>query len=244
MDKKSLMAKKEKALNYFVMKLLKSKVRNYIGKIILFGSMIKGHLKEDSDIDLLILATDKLDEVSEVSAEASLWAGIEMKEGVEPLIYCIDQIRHPHSYFIYKAIKDGKEVYKMDEKTLLREEVRGYLDLAKDYLEIAEYNLDGKKTRGVVDAAYNAAELSAKGLILLKLKDVPTSHGGIVRKLSELYIKPVLIPEKISRRLNRALERRGKARYDFHANISQQDALEVIELARELMKILEDKIET
>jgi len=242
-DKKSLMAKKEKALTYFIKRLLKSKIKDYIGKIILFGSMVKGNLKEDSDIDLLVLATDKLDEVSESSAKISLWIGIKMNETVEPLIYCLDQIRYPHSYFIYKAIKEGKEVYKMDEETLLIKEIRGYLDLAKDYLELAEYDFEGKKFRGVVDAGYNAAELSAKGLILLKLKDVPTSHGGIVRKLSELYIKPKLIPEKISRRLNRALERRGKARYDFHANISKEDALEIIELAKELMKVLEDKIE-
>jgi len=130
-----LILKKESALNYFINYLMRSSIKDYIAKIILFGSLVKGNPKEESDIDLLVLATDRLDEVSEISAEASLWTGIEMNEDVESLIYCLDQIRYPHSYFIYKVIKDGKEVYKMDEKTLLMEEVRGYLNLAKDYLE-------------------------------------------------------------------------------------------------------------
>lgn len=238
----SEIAKKEAALNYFISELLRSKVKNYIARIILFGGVAKGKVRKDSDIDLLILATDRLKEVSEASADATLLTGIKMKEGIEALVYCIDQARYPHSYFIYKSIKDGREVYKMDENTLLIEEVRGYFELGEDYLELAEYILKANKFRGVIDAGYNACELFAKGLILLKLKDLPTSHHGIVRKLGELYVKPKLIPNKIGRQLNMALETRGKARYDFHSRLVKEDALEIIELAKELMEILEDKI--
>lgn len=43
-------------------------------------------------------------------------------------------------------------------------------ELAKEYLDIALHNQkDEKFKRGVIDAAYNAAELCAKGLLSLKL---------------------------------------------------------------------------
>ena len=50
--------------------------------------------------------------------------GIATKESVEPLVYCIDDLRYINSYFIYNAIKKGKEVYKMDEKVLISAKIR------------------------------------------------------------------------------------------------------------------------
>lgn len=73
----SEIAKKEAALNYFISELLRSKVKNYIARIILFGGVAKGKVRKDSDIDLLILATDRLKEVSEASADATLNMALE-----------------------------------------------------------------------------------------------------------------------------------------------------------------------
>lgn len=125
--------KKLKALDYFKNRLLNSEVKDMIAEIILFGSVANGEATPDSDIDVLVFAFGDLRKVSYACADASMWTGIETKESVEPLVYCIDDFRFIHSYFIYNAIKNGKEVYKMEEKALIKGEVKGYLELAKLY---------------------------------------------------------------------------------------------------------------
>lgn len=236
----SVMARKERALRDFLSRLLSTKAKESIGKIILFGSMNEDKVSRDSDIDLLVLAVDKLDEVSDGCAEASMWTGIEMKESVEPLVYCLDEARYTNSYFLYQALKRGKEVYKMDERDLAKAEAKNYLNLAKEYLELANNNLESGFIRGSIDAAYNSAELCVKGLLLLKMSEIPGSHSGTIRKFGEFYVKPGLISEDVGRNLNKFLQIRNKARYDYHAEFSIEKAKEVIRLSENMISFLKE----
>jgi hypothetical protein len=52
---------------------------------------------------------------------------METQISVEPLVYCLDQLRHPHFLFIADAITGGKEIYSMAEPELSRAEARGFL---------------------------------------------------------------------------------------------------------------------
>ena len=235
--------KKLNALDYFKNRLLNSEVKDMIAEIILFGSVASGEATPDSDIDVLVFTFGDLRKVSYACAEASLWTGIETKESVEPLVYCIDDLRYINSYFIYNAIKKGKEVYKMDEKELIRGEVKGYSELAKSYYQTFKRLIAEKDFRVAVDVGYNAVELCVKGLLLLKMEDIPRTHGGVVQKFGELYVKPKLIAEDIGRLLNIALENRNKARYDYHAKITKEDAEEIEHLTTTLIKVLEREIE-
>ena len=118
--------KKLKALDYFKNRLLNSDVKDMIAEIILFGSVANGEATPESDIDVLVFTFGDLRKVSYACADASMRTGIETKESVEPLVYCIDDLRFINSYFIYNAIKKGKEVYKMEEKELIKGEVTKY----------------------------------------------------------------------------------------------------------------------
>ena len=106
-----------------------------------------------------------------------------------------------------------------------------YLDGARDTMQIGHYRL-------AVDAAYNAAELCAKGFLVLELQDMPSSHGGVIVKFSEIYIKADKLPKKLGRRLNQALAMRNKARYDRHAAVGKTEAEFVMELAGEMIQAL------
>lgn len=67
------------------------------------------------------------------------------------------------------------------DQKLKKMEIKDYLTLAEIYFKIAEHRgKDKEYLRGVVDAAYNSAELCAKGLLSLKLERIPSTHGGIV----------------------------------------------------------------
>jgi uncharacterized protein (UPF0332 family) len=239
----NILERKQKALDNFLSRLLSTEAKNWIGKIILFGSMSKGNASKDSDIDLLILVIDKIDDVLDRCAEASMWTGIETGENVEPLVYCLDEARYTSSYFLYQVLKRGREVYRMEEKELAKGEARNYLDLAEEFLKLAHNNIENGFIRGSIDAAYNSAELCVKGLLLLKTAEVPTSHGGTIRKFGELYVKAGLISEEVGRDLNRSLILRNKARYDLHAEFSEKKAKEIIKLSKSMISFLKKWLE-
>ena len=133
--------KKQRALDFFIMELLKSETKGSIAKIVLFGSLSKGKSREESDIDLLVVASDSPGEVSNACANASLETGLTTGESVEPLVRCIDEVRHPQSYFLYSTLKRGREVYRMNGQELKRKEARNYLDLATEYFDGSKANV-------------------------------------------------------------------------------------------------------
>ena len=131
----------------------------------------------------------------------------------------------------------------MQENELKRQEAKNYLILASEYLEGATESLKSKRIRIAIDTGYNAAELTAKALLLLELDEIPSSHGGVVGEFGKLYIKTERIEREIGRRLNKALDLRNKARYVYNAEISALQAEEVIKLAEKMIQIAPDYME-
>ena len=226
------------AVEHFSRILLRDEVKERIAKLIVFGSVARGEATPESDVDLLVLATDDLEAVSLACADASLRTGMETQISVEPLVYCLDQLRYPHSLFIADAISSGKEIYSMAEPELSRAEAMGFLTLAQVYREAAERAVAGSDFRIAADLAYNAAELCVKGMLILGGEAIPRMHAGIVTRFGELYVRRGAIPEAVGRDLHLSLERRNKARYDWHAEIGEREAAKSVTLARELAERL------
>jgi len=239
-----ILTKKQEALDFFLKELLKSEVRNSIARILLFGSLLKREVNEESDIDLLVVTTDSFREISNACANASFETGLATGESVEPLIRCVEEIRYPQSYFLYSILKRGREVYCMDGEELKRKEAQNYLSLSSEYLDGSRANSQNGYFRIAVDAAYNACELAIKGLLLLRLPDIPGSHGGIVNKFGELFVKTGEVPKEMGREIRLALERRNNARYEPHAQITKDHVEEIIDLGGRLGGILEKKLVT
>ena len=85
--------------------------------------MAKGSAKKYSDVDVLVLGANGLDELRDLCAEAQLETYVRYSESVEPLIYSLEDLRTPN-YFLYRAVHYGKEVYTMKEEELKRGEAR------------------------------------------------------------------------------------------------------------------------
>lgn len=241
-DLSRMIKKKRKALAVFSRLLLSSPIEKYIGKIILFGSLQKSEVKADSDVDVLVVALDKLREVEEAAAGSAFETGLMTGESVEPLVYCLDELRNPSSHFLYRNFLHGEEVYSMDEEQIKAAEIRGYRDLAWEYLAAASDSLKSGHPRLAVDAGYNAAELCVKGLLLFKIDELPGSHGGVAIRFGEIYIRDGPLPRDLGRDLNRCLALRNKSRYDCHAIIGQGEADEVLKLADKLIRILDEEL--
>ena len=130
---------------------------------------------------------------------------------------------------------------------LLKEKLAANLELANKYLKAVKYTFQGGKNniRLVIDGAYNTAELCIKSLLLIKLKNIPRSHGGVIQKFGEYYVKTKILPRHTGRLSNRMLRYRNKARYD--AKDKEVESLhlgkEALAFAEKMIKHLKQEIE-
>jgi len=234
--------KKYRALEDFKNRLLNSEVGDLIAKIILYGSLSQGRADEDSDIDLMVFAVRDTKRVEDACDRESFEVVMEHGESVEPMIYPVDELRFINSPLVWRAKKYGKEIYSMEDRQLRLAEAQNYLLLAEEFLKIAENNFKNSLYRGVIDAAYNAAELCVKGLILLRAKVLPKRHSGFIQRFSKLYIDSGEVKKEMGRALNKSLKLGNRARYEYDAEIREEDALSVLRLAEGMIDLLTKEI--
>lgn len=230
-----------KLIDDFKNYLLSSEVKDKIAKVILFGSYAKGIAKPDSDIDILIFTTDGI-EVEKAIMDKAYDFMMEYNAPLEVLISGIDELFLYQDYFTYNVTRYGVEIYAMEKEKIKIAMLNDIKDLAEEYFESAREVLEANRIRLAVDAAYNAAELAAKGLILLKKDDLPGSHGGTVNLFGQLYVKSNELDKNIGRGLNNALKLRNMARYKPDALLTKEDARGVLDLAEKLIEIVSEKV--
>lgn len=220
--------------------LLNSNVKENIVKIILFGSQAKNMAIEHSDIDILIFTADgKHKEKSLMDRVYDFM--VENNVPIEVMTAHINDLVVIRDYFLYNILNYGVEIYSMEKNAIKQIMGRNILDLCNEYLESARDVLALNRLRLTIDAAYNAAELAVKALILLKQDDLPGSHGGAVNVFGQLYVKTDEIDKEIGRALNMALKLRNEARYKPDALFSQENAHFVLDLAENLISIASKK---
>lgn len=221
----------ERLIDEFKERLLTGRIRDRIAKLCLFGSAAKeGVLKKNSDVDLLIVVNNGhkiTEEIMDISFEFQTEYGFP----IEPIICSIEELFPITDYFIYNCLNYGVEVYSVEKDRIKREGCERLKRLAQEYLEGATNAKEEGFFRLAVDAGYNAAELAIKGLILLIEDDLPASHGGIVGRFGELYVKSGKFERAIGRELNQSLELRNQARYKFSARIAREEADSTIKIA-------------
>lgn len=234
--------RKQRAAEDFLQRLLASRAREHIAKVILHGSVAQGTAQPDSDIDLLVFGTGEPELVRDAVLAASLEASGVAGESIEPLVYPYGEYQRPSTFFIFNALRKGRELYSMDAAELRRAAMESAYALGQEYLAGARQNAADGRHRIAVDAAYNAAELAVKGLLLLRMDDLPSSHSGIVNHFGEFYIRSGRLPIELSDRLRRSLAFRNQARYEWGAIIGAAEASLVLQTAEELLHILRDAL--
>ena len=221
--------------------LLKSDLGKQISKIVWFGSTLKKKATKDSDVDLLIITEDG-EGTKDRIADILLDFQMTNRCPVEIVTSNIDDLYPVTDYFLQNVLTHGQEVYSMPEKDLRRSAANHYLSLSQEFFDSAKEAIDRGHFRLGLDGAYNAAELAVKGFLVLKISDLPGSHGGLVQRFGEAYVKPGTVDRAIGRNLNRCLELRNAARYKFTAKISEEEAGLTLALAKGLIELLEKKL--
>jgi len=212
-----------------------------IAKIILFGSYARKTATPGSDVDILIVTLDGRDVESALLDRVYAFM-VAHGVPIEAIVLSIHQFFPLVDYFLHNVMQYGVEVYSMEKGEIKKAVVEDISSLAEEYLDSAKEVLERGRIRLAIDAAYNAAELAAKALILLKQDDLPGSHGGVVSLFGQLYGKTKEVDPELGRKLNRALKLRNEARYRPGALLTKEDAYGVVELAEAFLKILTQKL--
>jgi len=222
----------------FAARLLNGPAGDSVARIVLFGSVARGEPKPESDVDLLVIGADDLDSLEKQVSDSAYDLLLEGSDYVSPMVYSLSEAAFPQAYFLYHVLKVGKEIYQMDDAQLRRKQAEIYEGLADEFIRTAEHALQGGYWRGAVDDAYNAAELSTKGLLFLRSQNVPTTHGGIAQMFGKVYVTTGVAPRELGRRLSKYLDLHHKARYDGQAKIDGDAARESIDFAKEMLAFL------
>ncbi|MFQ5851040.1 MAG: HEPN domain-containing protein [Candidatus Binatia bacterium] len=242
-DRLTFLDEKHRALDEFLQRLKGQSVWDRIAKVILYGSVLRGDAGEESDIDVLLLSTGDLREVEEVASDVAFSVLLDLGHRVEPLVYCLEDFSSSR-YFLSVVRQEGKEVYSMTEEKIARREAEDLLELAQTYLAMAKSLPAPEGLRGTIDLAYNAAELCVRAFLVLRLKELPRTHSGLVQQFSQVLIKKEkTIKPDLGRSLNRAVVRRNKSRYDPHAVFTESDARAVLQVADQMTQALEAELE-
>jgi uncharacterized protein (UPF0332 family)/predicted nucleotidyltransferase len=232
---------KQAAMRTFVDRLLRSPVGRNIIKVVHYGSTTRDDWHEESDIDLLIIATGDLKIVETTCSDLSFDVMLDKGELIQPMVYCPDASRHPH-YFLTRAQRSGKEIYVLDDENSRKNEAADLLDLASRYARMARSLSSSEDLRGAVDLGYNAAELCVKAFFLLEGEDPPKTHAGIVNRFGELFVKSGKVATEIGRALHRGLEQRNRARYDPHAEMTEEDREKIERLVEGMITVVDQRL--
>jgi uncharacterized protein (UPF0332 family)/predicted nucleotidyltransferase len=221
--------------------LIRSDVGDRIAKVIWFGSTQKGEAREGSDVDLLIVTANGEDVRGRIF---DLLLDFQISTGcpAEVVTSSIEELYPLMDYFLANVLAHGKEVYSMPEDALRRSAANHYWLLAQEYYDASRDSIERGHIRLGVDGAYNCAELAVKGLLLLKVADLPGSHGGVVQRFGDLFVKTGEVERALGRRLNQCLELRNAARYKHTTMLSDRDATLTLDLGKDIMAILEERL--
>jgi predicted nucleotidyltransferase len=121
---KRLLAAKHRALEEFLRRLEAQPVWDCVVKVVLYGSVLRGEAREESDIDVLIVAAGNLRDVEEVASDVAFTVMLEMDQRVEPLVYCLDDYYSARP-FLTAVRQQGKEIYSMTPDDMARRQAEG-----------------------------------------------------------------------------------------------------------------------
>jgi uncharacterized protein (UPF0332 family) len=114
---------------------------------------------------------------------------------------------------------------------------------ARRYLKSAELLLKDKDYESSVSRAYYSMFYAAEAALLTKGLSF-SSHKGVISGFGEHFVKTGIFPKEMARELNLAFEKRQLGDYEYTSLISQEDAEEVLQKAKDFVDAIARWLET
>jgi len=116
-------------------------------------------------------------------------------------------------------------------------ETTALIEKAKRYLKSAELLLKDGDCESSVSRAYYAMFYTAEAALLTKNLSF-SSHKGVISAFGEHFVKPGIFPKEMGRELNRAFEKRQVGDYEYTSVISNEEAEQILQSAKEFVNII------
>ncbi len=113
------------------------------------------------------------------------------------------------------------------------------LEQAKENIEEAELLYNGKKYKGANNRAYYSIFHSIKAVLALEPIDFKR-HKDVIGYFNKNYINKEIFPKYLGRKISDASSLREDSDYEDEFSVSQEDTEEQLELAKELVKLVEE----
>jgi len=217
------MDEKEKRLQEakeFAKKVLE-KYGKLVKSIVLMGSVVRGEFKPESDIDIIVILDDTLEELSGEKLEAiddeleKIAKGISDKISVQPsytLTEFVDYAKSGHS-IVYNFIKEGEPLFDtgffMPWKRLLKlGKIQGTREAIENYMEDAPKKLARAKTVKLLMLAEDCyyAIVNSTQAVLMFMGLEPPVPSKLYDEVMEYLVKPGLLEEEYARWLKEIVQ--------------------------------------
>lgn len=207
-------------------------------RVVLFGSLAKGLAEADSDIDVLVILDNVQDIDSDRLAELALYTSLECGEPIEYVVMSVEEYRlkEADSPFIGEVKRWGMILYEDSGVEISR--ALKLVDLAMEYYDFSVRARDSLMYRAAIDLGHNAVELLVKALIMVRGEPLPRTHGGYIKRFSEIYLSSNLVNREVVVRLYRVLALWNKAGYDPDYNPTVDDVEYVLTTFNKLREVV------
>ena len=117
-----------------------------------------------------------------------------------------------------------------------------YMEKAEEKLNASEYLFEGKFYGDSTSRAYYGMYYSARALLALK-EIYPKTHKGVITQFGLEFVKQGFVDETLGRAMNYAHDRREEADYSIDLEITEEEAEDILESAREFFEKVKVVIE-
>ncbi len=207
-------------------------------RVVLFGSLAKGLAEADSDIDVLVILDNVQDVDSSRLAELALNTDLECGEPIEYAVMSVEEYRlkEADSPFISEVERWGVILY--EDSGVKRSRALKLVDLAMEYYDFSIRARDSLMYRAAIDLGHNAVELLVKALIMVRGEPLPRTHGGHIKRFSEIHLSSNLVNREVVVRLHRVLELWNKAGQEPDYNPTVDDVEYVLTTFNKLREVV------
>ena len=127
-----------------------------------------------------------------------------------------------------------------DKRTLAQYRMERALETLRAAQMLFEQGAD---PASIVNRAYYAMFYSALALLITIGKET-SKHGGALALFDQHFIKSGILPKEMSKFLHTAFDMRLTGDYEDKAELTQQEAFQVLEAAIKFVNSINDKIST
>jgi predicted nucleotidyltransferase/uncharacterized protein (UPF0332 family) len=197
------------------------KYGNLVKSIVLMGSVVRGEFKPESDIDIIVILDDTIEELSGDKLEAidddleKIAKSISDKISVQPsytLTEFVDYAKSGHP-IVYNFIKEGEPLFDagffMPWKRLLKlGKIQGTREAIENYMEDAPKKLARAKTVKLLMLAEDCyyAMVNSTQAVLMFMSLEPPVPSKLYEEVMEYLVKPGLLEEEYAKWLKEIVQ--------------------------------------